>query len=108
MIQASNVAILLMAALTLSGCNEDCMKPETKELRDLLEKELKVGDTRERVEGVLKNAGIAYEYDQFQNRFQSTITDSQCGPYWAISLYVYFNSSNKMSKVEAFESHTGP
>ena len=84
------------------------MRPKTDHVRNLLEKELKVGDMRQRVDEVLKNAGIAYEYDRFQNRYQSTITDAECGPYDAISLYVNFDSSGKMAKIEVFGSHTGP
>ena len=106
--RVSKLAILLMVALTLSGHGHDCMKPKTEEVRRLLEKRLKVGDIPERVEEVLKNAGISYEYDQFQNLYQSTITDSRCGPYQAISVYVYFDSLQKMSKFEIFESYTGP
>ncbi|MDB5823134.1 MAG: hypothetical protein JWR21_1838 [Herminiimonas sp.] len=94
-----------MVALTLSGCDA-CMKPKTEEVRHLLEKELKVGATRERVDKVMKNAGIPYSYDQFQNRYQSTIFESRCGPYQAVSIYVYFDSSMKMSKVEVFDSYT--
>ena len=107
MIRTSNVAILLIVALALSGCSSNCLKPKIEEVRNRLEKELRVGDTRERVEDVLNKADILYSYDRFQNRYQSNITDSRCGPYQGISLYVYFDSFNKMSKVEAFISYTG-
>jgi hypothetical protein len=107
MMRATNAAILFITVWALSGCGGDCMKPRTAEVRNLLERGLKAGDKRERVDEVLKNAGIVYEYDRFQNRYQSTITDSSCGPYQAISVYVYFDASGKMSSVEIFESHTG-
>jgi len=100
------MVILLIVALSLSGCNGDCMKPKTEEVRGFLKKELKGGDTRDRVEEVLKKAGIAYTYDQFQSRYQSTIFDSRCGQDQAISIYVYFNASNKMSEVEVIETYT--
>ena len=105
--RTSNAAILFITVWVLSGCGGDCMKPKTAEVRSLLERELKVGDKRERVDEVLKNAAIAHEYDRFQNRYQSTITDSGCGPYQAISVYVYFDALGKMTKLEIFESHTG-
>lgn len=83
------------------------MKQKTEEVKSLLEKKLKIGDERQKVEDVLKDAGILYAYDQFQNRYQSTITDPLCGSGQAISVYVYFDSSKKMSKVEVFESYAG-
>lgn len=86
----------------------DCMKSRTDEVRNLLNRDLKAGDTRARAKKILKTAGIAYEYDRFQNRYQSTITDARCGPYDAISIYVNFNSSGKMSNVEVLESYTAP
>ena len=106
--RASNVAIVLMVVLALLGCGYDCLKPKTEEVRSLLEKELKVGDIPERVEEVLKNAGISYSYDPFQNLYGSTIFDSRCGPYQAISVYVHLDSSKKMSKFEVYETFTGP
>ena len=63
------MAILLMVVLTLSGCGHDCIKQKTEELRSFLEKGLKVGDKLERVGEVLKNAGISYSYDRFDNRY---------------------------------------
>lgn len=102
------MAIVLMVVLALLGCGYDCLKPKTEEVRSLLEKELKVGDTPERVEEVLKNAGILYSYDRFQNRYQSTIFDSRCGPYQAISVYVYLDSLKKMSKFEVRVTFTAP
>ena len=106
--RASNVAIVLMVVLALLGCGYDCLKPKTEEVRSLLEKELKVGDIPERVEEVLKNAGISYSYDPFQNRYQSRIADSRCGPYQAITVYVYLDSLKKMSKFEVRVTFTGP
>ena len=103
------MVIVFMVVLALLGCGYDCLKPKTEEVRSLLEKELKVGDTPERVEEVLKNAGISYTYDRFQNRYGSTILDdSRCGPYQAISVYVYLDSLKKMSKFEVYETFTGP
>lgn len=102
------MAIVLMVALALLGCGYDCLKLKTEKVRSLLDKELKVGDTPERVEEVLKNAGISYSYDRFQNRYGSTIFDSRCGPYQAISVYVHLDSSKKMSKFEVYKSYTGP
>jgi hypothetical protein len=86
---------LLTIAWILSACGGDCTSPRAKEVRDLLEKELKAGDVRERVDEVLTKAGIAYGYDRFQNRYQGTVTDPRCGQLQAVSVYVYFDSSGK-------------
>lgn len=99
-----NVIVVLMTALTLSGCG--CMKKKLPELRSVLEKELKAGDTSGRVEEVLKNAGVVYSYDEYQNRYQGNVYDSQCGPYEGISVYVYLDDSKKMTEFEAFVSYT--
>jgi len=84
------------------------MKSRTDDVRKLLNKELATGDTHERVGEILKRIGATYEYDRFQSRYQGTITDARCGPYEAISIYVNFDSSGKMSEVEVFETYTNP
>jgi hypothetical protein len=89
-----------------SACSGDCLKARLADVRNLLHKELKTGDSREKVDKVLTDAGIAYEYDRFQNRYQSTVTDARCKHDEAISIYVTFDPSGKVSKVEIFESYT--
>jgi len=106
MIRKGNRAVLLMVALALSGCNSDCMKAKTEEMRTLLENKLKIGDTRGKVDVVLKKAGIAYSYDRFQNRYQSTIYNSKCGDDKATSIYIYFTTSGRMQKIEVRETYT--
>jgi len=103
--KASMIGLILSA---LSACSGSCLKSRTAQIRKLLDRELKVGDPREKVEKVLNSAGIAHEYDRFQNRDQATVTDARCGPYDAISIYVNFDSAGKMAKWEVFESHTAP
>ena len=108
MTRVRDIALAIMIASGLSACMEDCLKAKTNEVRNVLNREIKAGDTRERVDEVLNSARIGYGYDRFSNRYQSTVTDAQCGPYQAISIYVYFDASGKVSKVEVFESYTGP
>jgi hypothetical protein len=108
MTRADQMASVLVVALVLWGFNGDCMKPKTAEIRGHLDRELKVGDSHEKVEEVLTKAGIPYQYDQFQNRYQSTVFDQQCGPYDAISIYVYFDPSGRMSRIEVRETYTAP
>ena len=106
MMRETTMTIMLLLAFTLSGCNGDCMRPKTEEVRNLFNRQLKVGDTREKVDEVLKKAGIGYSYDRFENRYQSTVYDSQCGPNQAASIYVYFDASNEITEVEVRETYT--
>lgn len=99
----------LGAVLGLWLLNKGCLESTNVEaLRARVTTQLKVGDSRERVEQVLRSSGIHYSYDRFQSRFQSTVDDSRCGLKQAISLYVYLDSAQKMLKVEAFASYTMP
>jgi hypothetical protein len=73
----------------------------------MLYEELKVGDTGERVEAVLRATGYPYGYDRFERRYQSTASDKRCNPYKAVSISVYMDSSGKLSKIVTFDSYTG-
>ena len=106
--RGSKGAAFIGVAWILLACGENCIKAKAMEVRSILGQRLKIGDMRERADVVLKNAGIAYGYDRYQNRYQSTIADSRCGPYQAISVYVNFDSSERVSKIEVFETFTGP
>jgi hypothetical protein len=86
----------------------DCLRPRADEIRGLLNSQLHVGDHADQVDKVLNGAKIAHDYDRFQNRYQGTVTDPRCGPYAAISIYVTFDHSEKLSKVDVFESYTAP
>ncbi len=98
--------ILGVISAAISACRGNCIKRKTAEVRKLLNRNIKAGDTRERVDTVLKSADILYEYDRFLNRYQSTVTDTRCGPNDAVSIYVTFNSVGRVSKIEVFESYT--
>ena len=100
------VITVLMTALGLTSCSRDCLN--TREVRDHLNRELKVGDPRARVDEVLKSASIDFSYDKFQHRYQSYIKNAQCSQWRAISIYVTFDKSDRMSKVEVFDSYTYP
>lgn len=86
------------------------MNAGTRRVNDVIEHQLKVGDTlgdtRSRAEEVLTHAGIGYDYDHFQNRYQSTL---RCGDSEGISLYAYLESSRTVSKFEVDQfSYTFP
>ena len=90
----------------LAACGGECVK--TSEIKELLNKELKTGDTRQKVEQVLKSAGIEYSFDAFQNRYQATARDARCSQREAASIYAAFDASGKMLAVDVFSSYTAP
>lgn len=100
------VLVCILCVLGNSACHGGCLR--TDELRALLNREIKVGDGREKVDLVLKNAGIDYSYDAYQNRYGSTVRDDRCGSWRAISVYVNFDLSGKVAGIEVFESYTAP
>jgi hypothetical protein len=106
MIRTKKAALLTVIASLLAGCGGSCTSHRTEEIKALLNKELKVGDSKERVQEVLNGAEIKYSFDQFQNRYQSTVYDERCGQDDAVSITVSFDPSGKMLKVEVFESYT--
>lgn len=104
--RVANVIALVLCSVGNSACHGGCLK--TDEIRALLNQEIKAGDSRDKVDVVLKNAGIDYSYDANQHRYGSTIRDDRCGPWQAISIYVNFDLSEKVTGVEVFESYTSP
>lgn len=82
------------------------MKAKANELRNVLNRELKVGDTRDKVHEVLERANIGYSYDRHQNRYNSTVRDANCGPNQAVSVHVYLDKMERVSKIEVRESYT--
>ena len=104
--EVAHVLALILCTVGNSACHGGCLK--TDEIRALLNREIKVGNSRNKVDVVLKNAGIDYSYDAYQHRYGSTVRDDRCGPWQAISIYVNFDLSGKVTGIEVFESYTAP
>ena len=96
----------ILILFSLSACCGNCLK--TKEVKNILNSKLSVGDTRGQVELALNEMDIQFTYDKFQNRFQATIRDERCGEYQAISVYISLDASDRMSKIKVLESYTMP
>jgi hypothetical protein len=73
MLNAGKVLFLAFLTLSLAGCGS-CMHRELAQTRSFLEAELKPGDPRERIEEVLRKAGVRYAYDKYLNRYEGGIT----------------------------------
>ena len=72
----------------------------------MLNKNLSINDSREKIEQEIHKIGINFTYDKFQNRYQATVRDG-CGPYEAISVYLNLDAQQKLSKIIVFKSYTG-
>ena len=100
---------VMMVLLTLhfaQGC-ADCLN--TNEVRTLLNKRLKVGDTRQEIEAVLKDIGFSWTYTDFLKRYNTTLRDEKrCGAYQAISVYIKLDESERLKEIEVFGSYTMP
>jgi hypothetical protein len=105
MLNGGKAVFLAFLTLTLAGCGS-CMHRELTQTRSFLEAELKLGDPRERIEEVLRKAGVPNVYDPYGNRYQSLITADRCRGSNVV-VYVNLDSSGRMSRIEAFESFTG-
>lgn len=97
-----------MVAWTFSASGANCISSKARAMKSALARELKVGDTRARAEEVLRAEGLVFAYDQYQKRYQSTVTSADCGPYQAVSVYVNLDSEEKVSKIEVLETFTSP
>jgi len=78
---------------------------EIEEVREKLHSKLSIGDSRERVDASLKDTGIRFTYDKFQNRYNAAITEG-CSKYEAIVVLIIFDDSNKLSEIKVFKEYT--
>jgi hypothetical protein len=105
--KTAELCVSLAMISGLLGCS-DCLDPKYVEVKSILEKNLKIGDSRDKVSEALSRAGIGYSYDQFQRRYQSTVYAAGCNKFQAVSVYVYFNATGNMTKFEALKTYTAP
>jgi hypothetical protein len=106
MLNPWKVVFIAFLTLTLAGCGS-CMHRELARTRSFLGAELKPGDPREKIEEVLRKAGVAYVYDGYVNRYEGGIRADRCRDYSMISVYVNLDSSQRMSQIEIREIFTG-
>ncbi len=100
------VILTITLALSLPACTEDCVKAKANELRNVLNRELKVGDARDKVHEVLGRAKIVFSYDQFSNRYQGNFRDANCDPKQSVVVHIYINAMERVSKIEVRASYT--
>lgn len=99
---------ILLAPILLTSCCSDLNK---EEISSVLSNALHVGDSREKIESVLKGSGIDFSFDEkFEHRYSSTIRGKNCfNPFdKSVGVYIYLDKSERMSKIETFYSYTMP
>lgn len=94
---------MLLSMLLLSSC---CADLDKEKIRNELSKSLKIGDTHEKAELVLKNLVISSSYDEYQQRYQSNFTGKNCAFDKSVIIYIYINKSGLVSKIEVLNSYT--
>lgn len=96
---------VLLTVLSLGGC---CAGLDAEMVRGKLSKELHVGDSREKVELVLKRHGIDFDYeDEPEQRYHAIIRGKNCAFDKSVTVNVYIiNKSGLVSKIEVFNSYT--
>lgn len=89
----------------LAGCTSEC-PAAAKETQVLLNKSLKLGDSRKTIEKFLQNAGWRISYDKYTRRYNETLHSERCGTYGAVVIYIYLDDIEGFSRAEASESYT--
>ena len=98
--------LILLVISVIYSCQGDCLSIQENKVRELLNKNLSLSDSREKIEQEIQRLGVSFTYDRFQNRYQATIRDG-CSPYEAISVYLNLDGQEKLSTIVVFKSYTG-
>lgn len=102
-----------LLASYLTACNAGCLDVKEKEIKNILNSRLNIGDSREQVEQSIKNIDINFSYHEYSvyggsNRFEATIRDERCGPYQSLGVHIVLDESEKVSEIKVFKSYTMP
>lgn len=87
----------------LCGC---CPNLDKDKIKSEISKDLKIGDSREKVEDVLKNNRIEFTYDEYENLYSSNIRGGNCEFDRTVLVTIYLDSSGRVSKIETSDSYT--
>ena len=96
---------ILLAVMSLSSC---CADLDKDKIRDELSKYLAIGDTREKVELVLKNHGIIFGYDEYENLYYSNIRGKNCSFDKAVVVDIYIDKLGRVSKIKTSYAYKLP
>ena len=99
--------LMIAALLCLVGCSDD----ET--LRLSIEKKLhaslSVGDSREKIERVLTENNMPFNFNKYDHRYETGgKPEEKRAIERVISVYIYVDGSNRLARVEVRNAYTGP
>ena len=103
-----SILVLLSLVALLVGCN-DSTDMTAKKVDEILRRELKVGDSQQKIEAILSKEKIEFSFDDFNQRYQCIIRDPSASKpkgYHSIVIYVYVDSERRYTKHEARDSYT--
>jgi hypothetical protein len=98
------ILLLLLATFGALGCAPTLdIEPETVEAD--IASVLEPGASAEEIETCLRERGLTFSYDRFQNRYQSIIRHPKSN-FHAITIVVHLDERRKFKSVEARDSYT--
>lgn len=100
--------LLVPIIFSLAAC---CPDLDKEKIKAMLNKELHVGDSREKIETVLKNNNIKFGYDGvYEHKYYSSIRSKNCfNPFdKSVDVEVYLDKSDLLSKININYSYTLP
>ena len=95
--------MLFVAICTLAACDSDCVS--VKEVKERIHSVVSIGDSREEVAAAMDRAKVKVSYDKYNHRFQGALREG-CSSGTAVIVYLTFDGSDGLSKIEVFKSRT--
>jgi len=89
-----------------SACASDEL-PKPAQVRSEFNAALKPGDSSEKIEAYFKRRSLEFDYDHYQQRYQSTMRSTKSN-FHAISIYVRVDKEKRFETVDASDSYTMP
>ena len=97
--------LVVIVFSAVSGCREEPLAPKIRQ--DLLTS-LSVGDSRSKIESVLKARGYSILYDKDLKRYESGVPmKSAERNEHGVSIEIYVDTSEHMSRIEVHDWYTG-
>lgn len=103
------VLVIIILCVIFIFCKDNRMNKH--EIEELINKNLKPGDSEEKIISFLKSQGWLYGFDEFKNRFQVDCPNSEEKNYIigkkGLQIYIYVDESKSFTKAEVIWVSTG-
>ena len=99
-----NFLLIIIICIFLIGCNDEEYTMKLKQMEDLINKNLKLGDSEGKITSFLESQGWLYEYDEYAKRFQGR--DPDLKPINVIygkkghQIYIYVDETKSFKRAE--------